>query len=118
MRLLVTGATGFVGSWLLEELAAAYPEAAIWGTEHGHSAAPGLPPPASARLLPADLTDPAAVAAVVDEARPDRVFHLAGFASAAGSEAALIHRMNVEATQGLLEALAGRKHSFVHRVSK
>ena len=85
MRFLVTGATGFVGSWLLEELAAAYPQAQICGTEHGPAVSSA--PPSSVRLIPADLSDSADVAAVVDAAQPERVFHLAGFASAAGSDA-------------------------------
>lgn len=104
MRILVTGATGFVGTWLLGELDAAYPngEATLFGADHGH---PLGPVPPGVRLLPCDLTDKAAVNALVAEARPDRVFHLAGFASAAGGDQALIHRVNVDATVSLLSAL-------------
>lgn len=106
MRILVTGATGFVGGWLGVELARAHAEAEIFGTHYGPPGPP-LPEgfPASARLLPCDLTEPGAAAAIVGQTRPDRVFHLAGFASAAGGDAALIRRANVEATVEILRAL-------------
>lgn len=109
MRILITGASGFVGGWLAEELSRAYPEASLWGSTHGPSATPAelLAP---VRLLPCDLTDRERVAELIAETRPERVFHLAGFASAAGGDAALVHRVNVEATVHLLRALeaAGR----------
>ncbi len=60
MRFLVTGATGFAGWWLVRELEAA-----------GHEAV--ATPPSS--LF--DITDPVAVAAMVADARPDAVAHLA-----------------------------------------
>ena len=59
----MTGATGFVGRWLLEELGA-----------NGHEAI-GTPP---SELL--EITDERAVAAYVGEADPDAVVHLAGMA--------------------------------------
>lgn len=107
MRVLVTGLTGFVGGWLGVELARSNPDAEVWGTTHGPDGPP-LPAgfPAGARFLPCDLTDPQQVCHAVEESRPDQVFHLAGFASAAGGDGPLVHRVNVDATVHLLEALA------------
>jgi GDP-4-dehydro-6-deoxy-D-mannose reductase len=61
VRILVTGASGFVGRWLVRELEAA-----------GHRAV-GAPP--SSRL---DITDPLAVETLLKAASPDAVAHLAG----------------------------------------
>lgn len=61
MKILVTGASGFVGRWLIPELEAA-----------GHDAI-GAPP--SSRL---DITDPSAVADLLNATSPDAVAHLAG----------------------------------------
>lgn len=106
MRVLITGATGFVGGWLAEELARHLPDARLFGTTtHAPAApAPGAEPP-PVTLLVADLTDPDAVYRAVAEAQPSHVFHLAGFASGAGTDAARIHRVNVDATLTLLAAL-------------
>lgn len=65
MRILVTGATGFVGRWLIRELEGA-----------GHDT---VPAPAQAVL---DITDGPAVSAFVNEASPDAIAHLAGVAFA------------------------------------
>ena len=104
MRVLITGATGFVGGWLAHDLASAYPDARLFGTAHGPDPLAALPP--SLDLLPCDLTDQDALAAVLEQVRPDRVFHLAGFASGAGGDRDKIFRVNVEATVGLLRLLA------------
>ena len=61
MKILVTGATGFVGRWLIRDLQAA-----------GHEA---IGTPGSAEL---DITDEAAVAAFAASIRPDTIAHLAG----------------------------------------
>src|SRR4051794_4399916 len=80
MRILVTGVTGFVGGHLAEALLAAgdgevhgVALRAAWPGELAHLSD-------SVRLHAADLTDASAVEAVLRDARPDQLYHLAGFA--------------------------------------
>jgi GDP-4-dehydro-6-deoxy-D-mannose reductase len=106
LRVLITGATGFVGGWLAQDLVGQCSDAVLWGTAHGPVPVTPLPP--DLRLLPCDLTDERAVAGVVAETAPDRVFHLAGFAATGAGAPDLIRRANVDATVCLLRALAGQ----------
>lgn len=91
MKVLVTGATGFVGRWLIRELETA-----------GHEAV-GAPP--STAL---DVTDGAAVAALVTEVRPDAVAHLAGvsFSPDARRDPERALAINEGGTRAVLEAVA------------
>jgi len=70
-RVLITGATGFVGRYLARELAIGT-SVEIFGTSF-----PDVPPPAERNAFFLDLRDAAAVRDVVRRARPDWVFHLA-----------------------------------------
>ena len=63
MKVLVTGASGFAGQWLIREL-----------TSAGHEAVEA--PPSSSL----DITDAAGVHALLQSTRPDAVAHLAGLA--------------------------------------
>ena len=76
VRVLVTGANGFAGKHLCRHL-----------LEQGDEVveAHGQPVEAASRGLSLDVTDPAIVRAVVEEARPEVVVHLAGFSSVAKS---------------------------------
>jgi GDP-4-dehydro-6-deoxy-D-mannose reductase len=103
MRVLVTGAAGFAGRHLLRELRAALPEARLFGLVRR---TPATPLPATATPLEGDIEDPASLAEVVSAVAPERVFHLAAFASAGGGERAAIFRANVDGTRHLLDALA------------
>ena len=103
MQILITGVTGFVGAYLASELASRYPQARLFGTTFGKTTLASLPP--SLTLLEADLRQSSQLSQVVAAAEPTHVFHLAGFASAAGTDAALIRAANVEATVALVEAL-------------
>ncbi|MES2464835.1 MAG: GDP-mannose 4,6-dehydratase [Armatimonadota bacterium] len=118
MRVLITGVTGFVGGWLAGELASHYPQAALFGTTtHSASDVPADLPPGLG-LITADLTNPDAVRHAVAEAAPTHVFHLAGFASGAGTGAERINRVNVDATVSLLSALEAEGSSCrVHLAS-
>lgn len=103
MKVLVTGADGFVGRWLLDTLA-----------EAGHGATAGVRPgnPAleaglGAPVVPLELTDDASVRAAV-AGRPDAVVHLAAVASnhAASQDPGWAWTVNAAGTVRLLEALA------------
>ncbi len=101
-RTLVTGAEGFVGSWLVPEL-----------ERQGHELccvrAPGAPRPAWGGAWRAlDLVDAEGVAALVAEVSPARVVHLAAvaFPPDAARDPLLALRANYGAVDGLCRALA------------
>ena len=117
MRLLVTGAAGFVGGHLVAFLRAERPDVEIHGVvlPQGGVSWRG---PAGVRVLEADLNDPKAAAAAVEEVRPEAVVHLAGQASVHQSwlDPALTMRTNVLGLVHLLDAarrLALRPAVFV-----
>lgn len=107
MRIFITGACGFVGGHLAYELARAYPNALLFGMAHAQESRAGLPP--GVHTINADLTNRESVRASLEIAQPDIVFHLAGFASAAGGDRDKIFRVNVDGTTGLLELLTERQ---------
>lgn len=107
MRFLVTGATGFVGGHLLRALADR-PGVELVGLDRTATWPPGRDDLAArVRLLGVDLLDRPALTRAVADARPDRVVHLAGFASPARSlrEPFAAWEGNVTATLNLYEAL-------------
>ncbi|PRG48478.1 NAD-dependent epimerase/dehydratase family protein [Burkholderia gladioli] len=102
-RALVTGLAGFTGRYVAEALEAAGYE--VWGTVSPEAAPPADPALARARLLQADLLDPAALREAAAEARPDAVIHLAALAHVADSDPSDLYLVNVVGTRNLLAAL-------------
>jgi GDP-4-dehydro-6-deoxy-D-mannose reductase len=114
VRALVTGAGGFVGQWLCRELLRDG-----WDV-HGASLTGA---PAGGTLedwqrdavywYDVDLREAVEVAATLDSAKPDAVFHLAGIttAHAAESNPDAAWSTNVHAATVLLDAIAARRAS-------
>ncbi len=100
MRVLVTGANGFVGHHLCAALEA-----------RGHTVVAAGHSRQGGGVLPLDLQDALSVRGVVDVARPDAVAHLAAqaFVPAAIADPWYTHDVNAGGTLRLLEAIrAGR----------
>jgi GDP-4-dehydro-6-deoxy-D-mannose reductase len=75
LRSLITGVNGFAGSHLAD-LLLAQGESDVWGCDL--SAARRSYLPAQVELLAADLRDAQAVRQVIEQTRPERIYHLAG----------------------------------------
>ncbi|HEV7886011.1 MAG TPA: GDP-mannose 4,6-dehydratase [Acidimicrobiales bacterium] len=88
MRAFVTGGHGFVGTWLVRHL-----------EDQGDTVA-------APHASEVDITDGAALAKALDAARPDAVYHLAGFAHVGQSweRPDEVFRVNAEGTLHVLEA--------------
>ena len=99
-RLLVTGASGFLGSWTLGHWRAAHPDVELWATD----CRPEPPQSIADRFVQVDLKDPQAVQRLIREARPDGVIHLAGLVGRASLTEHLL--ANVVGTDNLYTALA------------
>jgi GDP-4-dehydro-6-deoxy-D-mannose reductase len=104
----VTGITGFAGVHLTEALAAGggqdvfgLARRAVWPAAFAHLAD-------RAELTACDLGDGAAVEAVLRRVQPDRIYHLAGYASTRRSfrEPEAAWAGNLGATRSLYEAVA------------
>lgn len=82
MRILITGADGFAGRHLMQELADSGAEL------HGTRFLPTTPAPPNVTFHTLDLRDEAATAELVAQLRPDQVYHLAGTANVGKSYSA------------------------------
>jgi len=109
-RLLVTGATGFVGKWTLHHWRTVHPDTEIW--------AAGDRPDDVSKLADEfslwDVRDADAVEAFVHACRPTRVIHLAGLVGNASLAEHLA--VNVVGTEHLYNSLAGMTGSDEIRV--
>ncbi len=106
-RILITGCTGFVGGYLVEQCRIRYPQAELFGLSGHptlHTATPGM---SDLELSVADVTQPEAVRQVVAEVKPDLVIHLAAQSSVSASwkDPSGTLRVNAGGTIHLLEAL-------------
>jgi GDP-4-dehydro-6-deoxy-D-mannose reductase len=104
MRIFITGATGFAGSHLVDRLLAGRHE--IFALIHDSTSHQQLPDDPLVHGMPGDLLQLASLKRIVNEARPDIIFHLAGQAYPALSwhDPALTLAVNAGGTANILEA--------------
>jgi GDP-4-dehydro-6-deoxy-D-mannose reductase len=107
---LVTGARGFAGSHLLDQLIAEPAPLVGWYRHSGRTPIESPTPPAEDRHLrwmAVDLLDPAAVVSAIDELRPGLIFHCAGAPQVAGTwrESCRALESNALGTHHLLESI-------------
>ena len=98
MRILVTGASGGLGAYLIERLVSEGHAAIAWsGSNVGQRS--GVP------LRPVDLGDAGVVFPALDEAEPDAIVHLAAVSSASAclADPERATRVNIDATARLAD---------------
>lgn len=91
MRILVTGASGYVGSAIAMALASTHE---VIGTSHKHE---------YSGLVPLNITNPGQVEEVISSyIQPDVIVHCAALVDGCEESPARAHRINVEGTQNIL----------------
>jgi GDP-4-dehydro-6-deoxy-D-mannose reductase len=107
-KILITGAAGFVGSYVIEAAAAAYPRAAIHGTIRPKELKDNLRDvKADFQLHELDITDAPSVYGLIDHVRPDAIFHLAAqsYVRTSWESPQATLNTNIIGTANLLEAV-------------
>ena len=104
MRVLITGAGGFVGAYLVRHLRATYPGCEIVGTTHSSTHHPTDP---QTRFVTCNIIAQGGqdIADLVRDTRPDYVYHLAGMASGAAADGDAVFRVNVDGTKFVARAV-------------
>lgn len=116
-RVLVTGADGFIGSWVTARLVAHRASVVAMVSTTGRDRVTSRRPFAGGvTVVASELTDVTSLRSVVDAARPELVIHLAAFTHVGRSFQRLDDNIqtNIQGTVNLLTALDGSYQRFVY----
>jgi GDP-4-dehydro-6-deoxy-D-mannose reductase len=104
MRIFITGATGFAGSFLVEDLLRSGHD--VLALVHPATSHQGLPDHPRLRPVEGDLLDLPFLKAAVHDARPDAIYHLAGqaYPSRSWGDPARTLAINTGGTANVMEA--------------
>lgn len=108
MRVLITGITGFVGSHMVDYLLAEHPEVEIYGIKRWRSRTENVEHfLRKIKLFECDLRDAFSVRSIIEEIRPDVIFHLAAQSFVPSSFTAPTESLttNVEGQLNIFEAV-------------
>ena len=110
MRILITGADGFAGRYLIQELASTSVQL------HGTCFQPFPEPPPNVIYHTVDLRDEQAVDGLIAELQPDQIYHLAGTASVSQSYTAAWRTLENNIRAQLNLTLACLKSALTPRI--
>ncbi len=103
MRILITGASGFIGQQLIADLAVQHPDWSLIASDIRPLADRLLKP--NVERLPLDISQPDAVLAAVESCRPKAIVHLASVVCPPpGMSAAQRHAIDVGGTASIIQA--------------
>jgi GDP-4-dehydro-6-deoxy-D-mannose reductase len=108
MRALITGITGFAGSHLAEYILKEHPGVEVFGSHRWRSRRENVEHlAAQVTLLDADLRDASSIHGLLDQVRPDYIFHLAAqsFVPASWRAPAETLSTNITGQTNLFEAI-------------
>ncbi len=102
MRVLITGASGFVGQHLISHLVAADASVEIFALDHSATETSLT----QVKHLSGDICDKPGLESLVKSVMPDAIVHLAALSSGAASDRDAVFKVNVEGSRVLLDAAA------------
>ena len=108
MRILITGAAGYIGQQLLADLAVQQPQWTLFAADI--RAIPANLLRANVQALQLDISQPAAVLKAVAECQPQAIVHLASVVSPPpGMSEATLHAIDVQGTRAIVDAAVANR---------
>ncbi len=104
MRVLITGAGGFVGQHLIALLREVEPESELLALEN--SSGQNRSYPEGVRRVACDIRSRAAVQELIAREKPEQIYHLAAISAGGAANREEVFAVNVEGTRCLLDAAA------------